>query len=253
MALVTLTVMSQLLPAGIAPPVSASEVPLAAAVTVPLQPAPLSVPAGAAVLTRPAGYASVNAAPVIAVLAFGLVSVIFSTAVAPAAIVFGVNDFSAEGANGTVKVALAAAAFEPALVARPPAAIVFVKLPPVLATTLTAIVQPPLAMLAPLASVILVSPGVAVTPTQVPTLFAGFATVTFAGSVSVKVPASVIAPAFGLPSVIVAWFGVFGAIGPALANALLSVGAASTVPASDALALLPLPPSLELGALLVLV
>ena len=98
----------------------------------------------------------------------------------------------------------------------------------------------------------MLAPGVAVTPTQLPLLLAGLATVTLAGSVSVKVLASVIALAFELPSVIVAWFGVFGAIGPALANALLTLGATSTMPLSDALALLPLPPLAEVGAALVL-
>ena len=55
LALLTLTVMSQLPPADTLPALEASEVPLAAAVTVPLQPAPVMTPAGVAVLTRPAG------------------------------------------------------------------------------------------------------------------------------------------------------------------------------------------------------
>ena len=76
--------------AGTLPPLSVSEPPPAAAVTVPLQPAPLIAAAGAAVFTRPPGYASVNAAPVTAT-PFGLVSVIFTTEVSPVPIEPGVK------------------------------------------------------------------------------------------------------------------------------------------------------------------
>jgi hypothetical protein len=54
-ALLTLTVTSQLPAAGMVPPVKASDVPPLAAVTVPKQPAPLSEPVAAAVLSKPAG------------------------------------------------------------------------------------------------------------------------------------------------------------------------------------------------------
>ena len=75
-ALVTFTVTVHEPLAGMVPPESATLVPLLAAVTVP---APQVVaPEGDAVFTRPAGYVSVNAAPVTAV-AFGLVSVMVST------------------------------------------------------------------------------------------------------------------------------------------------------------------------------
>ena len=52
LALVTLTVMSQLAFAGTLPPVSVSDAPPAAAVTLPLQPAPLIAAAGVAVFLR---------------------------------------------------------------------------------------------------------------------------------------------------------------------------------------------------------
>ena len=75
-ALVTFTVTVHEPPAGMVPPESATLAPLLAAVTVP---APHVVaPAGVAVFTRPAGYVSVKAAPVIAA-AFALVSVMVRT------------------------------------------------------------------------------------------------------------------------------------------------------------------------------
>ena len=54
-ALLTLTVMSQLPPAGTLPALKASDAAPAAAVTVPLQPAPLIAPAGEPVFTSPPG------------------------------------------------------------------------------------------------------------------------------------------------------------------------------------------------------
>jgi hypothetical protein len=52
---VTLLVMSQELAAGMLPAASANAVPLTVAVTEPVQPTPVMVPAGAAVLTKPLG------------------------------------------------------------------------------------------------------------------------------------------------------------------------------------------------------
>ena len=92
---------------GIVPAESATPVPLAAAVTVP---APHVVaPAGVPVLTRFAGYESLNAAPVIAV-AFGFVSVIVSTDAPLGATFTGAKDFAIAGCASTASVAVAAVA-----------------------------------------------------------------------------------------------------------------------------------------------
>src|SRR5476649_1672623 len=79
LALVTFTVTVHEPLAGIVPAESATLAPPLAAVTAPAQ---VVAPAGVAVLTRPTGYVSVNAAPVIAVV-FGLLSVMVSTDAAP--------------------------------------------------------------------------------------------------------------------------------------------------------------------------
>ena len=193
-----------------------------------------------------------KAAPLTAVEPFELTRLIFSTEIAPTATVEGVNDLVAAGANGTLKLALAAEALLPALVTSAPAASVFVNVPPVLATTFAMTVQPPAGMLLPLASVIFVSPGVAVTPTQLPLLLAGLATVMPAGRLSIKAALKVIALALLLPSVSVSAFGVPGAMGPALAKLLASVGTFKATALKVALAVLPVPPLVELIALLVL-
>ncbi len=93
--------------AGIVAPESATLVPLFAAVTVP--PVHVVAPAGVAVFTRPAGYVSVKAAAVIAVV-FEFVSVIVRTDAVPGVTVDGVNDFVAAGCASTVRLADALAA-----------------------------------------------------------------------------------------------------------------------------------------------
>src|SRR5258705_111453 len=96
---VTLTVTVHEVAAGTPPPGRATLLPPLAAVTVP---APHVVaPAGVAVLRRPAGYVSVNAAPVMAE-AFGLVSVMVSTEATPVPTAAGVNDFATAGWPSTV-------------------------------------------------------------------------------------------------------------------------------------------------------
>ena len=192
-----------------------------------------------------------KAAPLTAVAPFELTRLIFSTEVAPTATVEGVNDLVAAGANGTLKLALAGDALLPALVTSAPAANVFVNVPPVLATTFAITVQPPAGMLLPLASVIFVSPGVAVTPTQLPLLFAGLATVMPAGRLSTSAALKLIALALLLPSVRVSAFGVPGAMGPALAKDFVNVGTFSATAVRVALAVLPVPPFVEVMALLV--
>ena len=106
-ALVTFTVTVQLPEAGIVAPESATEAALFAAVTLP--PAQVVAPLAEAVLTRPAGYVSVNAAPLIGV-AFGLVSVIVRTEAPPGTTSEGENAFAIVGCKSTVKVADAPAA-----------------------------------------------------------------------------------------------------------------------------------------------
>ena len=92
--------------AGIVAPASATLVPPLAAATVPGP--QLVVPFAVAVFTRPAGYASVKPAPVIAV-AFELVSVIVSTEGAFGATPIGAKALVIVGRARTVSVALAGA------------------------------------------------------------------------------------------------------------------------------------------------
>ena len=96
--------------------------PLFAAVTMP--PAQVVAPLALAVFTRPAGYVSVNAAPVTAA-AFGLVSVMVSTLASLEPMEAGVKLFATVRPPSTVSDAFAAAAFAPALVViTPPTGIV---------------------------------------------------------------------------------------------------------------------------------
>src|SRR5687768_2531085 len=84
------------------PPASARLEAPAAAVTAP--PAQVVAPAGVPVFAIAAGYVSVNAAPLIAVV-FGLVSVIVSTEVPPGPIEAGANTLVAVGGESTASVA----------------------------------------------------------------------------------------------------------------------------------------------------
>ena len=121
--LVTLTVIVHEPFAGTVPAASARLVPLFAAVTVPAL--HVVAPEAELVFTRPAGYVSVNAAPVTAA-AFGFVSVTVSTLVPLMPITGGVKDFATVRLESTVSVAVAGAELEPAFVdVTPPAAIVF--------------------------------------------------------------------------------------------------------------------------------
>ena len=99
--------------AGTVAPESATLPPPFAAVTV-APPPQVVAPLALAVLTRFAGYVSVNAAPVTAV-AFALVSVMVSTLVSFVPIELAEKDFAAVSGESTVNVADAAAVFEPAL------------------------------------------------------------------------------------------------------------------------------------------
>ena len=110
--------------AGTVAPESTRLAPLLAAVTVP--PTQVVVPEAEAVFTRPAGYVSVNAAPVTAV-GFGFVSVIVRTLVSLVPIEAGVNDLATVSWLATTSVSFAATVLDPAfVVVRAPAAIVFV-------------------------------------------------------------------------------------------------------------------------------
>ena len=102
---VTLTVTVQLLLAGIVAPDSCTALPLSTAVTLPIQ---VVAALALLLLVKPAGYISLNAAPVIAALILGLVRVMVIADVAPALIVAGLKAFVTVGEAGvTVKVLLA--------------------------------------------------------------------------------------------------------------------------------------------------
>jgi hypothetical protein len=196
-ALVTFTVIVQEPDAGIVPPESATLLAPLFAVTAP--PAQLVAPAGAAVFTRPAGYVSVTAAPVIAVV-FGFVSVIVSTEVPFTPTAVGAKALVTIGAESTVSVAVAALAVPVSVVTAP----VELRYEPADAlVTLTVTVQPPAGTVPPASASEL--PPFAPVATPPGHVVAGDAEAVFtrpAGYVSVKA-AFVTDVAFGLLSVIV--------------------------------------------------
>ncbi len=201
-ALVTFTVTVHEPLAGTVAPDNAALVPLLAAVTVP--PTHVVAPEADAVFTRPAGYVSVNAAPVIAV-AFGLVSVIVITLTSFVPSDAGEKALATVRSVSTLKVALPAVVFEPALVVvSPPIGIVLANAPAADAVTFTVTVQEPeagmvppeSATLPPLAAAVTVPPVHVVAPAGVAVFE------TFTGYISVNA-APVTAVAFAFVNVIV--------------------------------------------------
>jgi len=202
-ALVTFTLTVQEPEAGIVPPESATLVPLFAAVTVP--PTHVVAPEGDAVFTRFEGYVSVNAAPVIAVVAFALLSVMVSTEVALGAKADGLKAFATVACESTVSDALPAAELDPALdVVTPPMAMLLAYVAGVPLVTFTVTVQEPEAgTVAPeSATLVPLFPAVTLPPTQVVAPEGEAVFTRPSGYVSVKA-APVTAVAFGLVSVIV--------------------------------------------------
>ena len=132
----------------------------------------------------------------------------------------------------------AAAALLPALVLKPPIAIVLTFAPAVLEVTFTITVQPPAGIEVPLAIVKLVAPAVAVTPVHVP-VFPAVLMVIPDGKVSVKSALRLIGTALLLPNVSVKLV-----LPPTdklvAALTLVMVGAFSAVTVNVALAVLPL-------------
>jgi len=103
-------------------PESATLLPLFAPVTVPPQ---VVAALALAVLTKPAGYVSVNAA-LVAAVPFGFASVIVITLVSLVPMVVGAKDFVTAMTLATVSVSLAGAVLDAAsVVVSAPAAIVF--------------------------------------------------------------------------------------------------------------------------------
>ena len=222
-ALVTFTVTVQEPDAGIVPPESATLVPPLVAVTAP--PAQLVAPVAGVALTRPGGYVSVNAAPVIAV-AFGLVNVTVSVEVPLMPIEVGLKALVTTGPFNTVSVAEAPAAV-PVSVATAPVLLRYA--PAAALATLTVTVHEPLAGIVPLASATLLRLLAAVTapPAHVVAPLAAAVFTSPAGYVSVNA-ALVIAVAFGLVSVMVR---TLGALTPTVAGVkdFAAVAVASTV------------------------
>ena len=99
---VTTTVMVQVPPAAIEPPVRLTLPLPAVAVSVPPH---VFVAAGVAATVMPAGKVSLMARPAPAVPAVRLTILRVSTLVAPGAIVAGLNDFVTAGARSTVRLA----------------------------------------------------------------------------------------------------------------------------------------------------
>ena len=143
----TLTVKLQVVFAGIVSPLTANDPPPGAAVSVgagALHAAVVDCGFGVAVLVSPAGYVSVNAAPLIAaLLAAGLVTVIVITVAAPMAPLAGVNALVTVELATLVSVAVAG----PPVTGLPPTVPVIVPVelssapPAVLVTLVTVIVQ----------------------------------------------------------------------------------------------------------------
>ena len=158
---------------GIVPPLRATELPPFAAVTVPPQPVPF---AGVA-LIKPAGYVSVNAAPVMAT-PFVFVRLNVSVDVPTVVIVVGVNDLENDGAVrfDTVSAAEPVFVFAPLFaVVTPLGLIVFVYVFVAADVTVTVTLHVLLAGIVPPASATNVPPSPAVTVPPQPDPFAGVA------------------------------------------------------------------------------
>ena len=174
-ALVTFTVTVHEPLAGTVAPESATLAPLLAAVTEP--PTQVVAPLALAVFARFAGYASVNAAPVIAV-AFGFVSVIVRTLASLVPMDAGAKALATVSPLSTVIDALAAAVLAPAfVVVRPPIAMVLLYVFAEALVTVTVTVHEPLAgMVAPeSAALVPAFAAVTVPPAQVVAPEAGVA------------------------------------------------------------------------------
>jgi hypothetical protein len=193
--------------------------------------------------TTPDGNVSVNAKPVSAVPALGLLMVKESADVPPTTIADGVKDLLSAGAVGafTVRVAVAAAPAGASLDAT--VEVVLTLVPAVVPSTFSDTVQDPLAATEPPESVKLPLPATAVlVPPQVELKAFGVATTTPDGNVSVNATPVRPNPALGLlmvkesadvpPTTMVD--GV---------KDLLSVGAVAAFTERVALAVLPVPPS----------
>ncbi len=198
-ALVTFTVTVHEPLAGMGAPESATLAPLFTAVTVP--PAQVVAPPAAAVFTSPAGYASVNAAPVMA-LALELASVMVRTDVPLTPIGFGLNAFASVACAITVKVAEAPAELPALVVVIAP--VEFRYAPAAALVTFTVTLHEPLGGTVPPESATLLPFAAAVTVAPAQLVEAPGAAVFTrpAGYVSVKA-APVAANAFGLTIVIV--------------------------------------------------
>jgi hypothetical protein len=107
----------------------------------------VAVALGVAATCKPAGNVSLNATPVSAVPAFGFVIVKVSVLTPPTAIEFGENDLLIPGAVLTVSVSLPVLPVPPFVEVTLP--VVFALAPAVVAVTLTATVQVPLAAIVP--------------------------------------------------------------------------------------------------------
>ena len=222
----------------------------ATAVTVP--PHVLASPFGVAT-TRPAGSVSVKPTPVSAVPAFGLVSVNVSVVVPFTGMLSVPNALAIVGGATTVRLAEAVPPVPPSVEVT--ALVVLFLAPAVVPVTLTVSVHEPPAGRPPLASPTLPAPATAVTvPPHVLANPFGVATTSPAGSVSVKpTPPSVI-PGFGLVSVNVSVVVPFTTM-LATPKALAIVGGAAVggvTTTRNAVAVPPVPPSVEVTALVVL-
>src|SRR5258706_550891 len=204
------------------------------AVTAP--PAHVVAPEAGAPLTRPAGYVSVNAAPVIAA-AFALLSVMVSTEVPAMPIEAGANALAIVGCRRTVSVEEALGAAPALVVVTLP--VLFRYAPAVADVTFTVTLHEPFAGTVPPASATLV-PLLAAVTTPAPHVVAPPAAAvltTFAGYVSVNA-APVIAAAFALVSVMVRVELALGATSDGL-KALEIAGCRRTFNVDEALAPVP--------------
>jgi hypothetical protein len=247
---VTLMVITHVPLEASVPPESEKLALPAVALAVPLQ---LLVSAFGVATTRPAGRLSVKARPLSEKVALGLLMVTVSEVVPPTGIEAAPNATVTVGGIKELTVMVAVAVFPVPPLVEVTADVVLVFVPAVVALTLNAIVHdtpaatdPPVSVTVPLPAVaVAVPPQVLLSPGEV-------ATTSPAGNASLKArPASAVPP-LGLVMVKVSEVEPLTGI-DAAPNALLIDGGESAVAVIVAVAVLPVPPLVELTGPVVLV
>jgi hypothetical protein len=239
---VMLTLAVQMPLAAIVPPEKVNDVFPASGAKVG-EPHPEVVTFGVAATCRPAGNKSEKPTPVSAVPVFGFVIVNVSVVTPPTATGFGENAFAMLGAESTINVSVPVFPVPPLVEVTLP--VVFTFEPLVVAVTLTATVQVPLAATVPpekLSNVLPAAGAKVGEPQPIEVTFGVVATCKPAGTVSVKAALVRDVPEFGFVIVKVRVLTPPTAIGLG-ENALTMLGGESTVNVS--VLVFPVPPLVE--------